>query len=169
MANAEKLLRALLAKAYKKQDTEIDQLLAENTDDTQGTTTITEWDAARVSELQKPKPGTTFQDGYAKAKKDERAAFEKEIREKYGIEADAQGLELIDALLAAKAPGKGGPLDDEKVRAHPVYQALEQSKKKELKRWRTNTRRKFKNWKAVLIKKKPLELWPERSLKEGIS
>lgn len=132
MANAEKLLRALLAKAYKKQDTEIDQLLAENTDDNQGTTTITEWDAARVSELQKPKPGTTFQDGYAKAKKEERAAFEKEIKEKFGIEADAQGIELIEAIITAKVP-KGGALDDEKVKAHPVYQALEQSKKKELK------------------------------------
>lgn len=134
MADAKKLLRALLAKAYKKQETEIDLLLADDTDDQAAETTITTWDTGRVAELTKPKPGQTFQDGYAKAKKEERHAFENEIRTKYGISADdKQGLELIDLLLTSKQGGAAGDLTDDKVKAHPLYQSLEQAKKKELK------------------------------------
>src|SRR3982751_3139434 len=135
MADATKLLRALLSGVYKKADTEIDAILADDTDDTKGETTVKEWDKARVAELQKPKTGSTFQDGYAKAKKEEREKFEAEIREKFGIDTDKNGIELIEALVAEKsgAAGGGGDLNEEKVEAHPLYQQLEKSKKTELK------------------------------------
>ena len=43
--------------------------------------------------------------------------IEKDIREKFGVAEEKQGLELIDAVIAAKSKGSEGALDDEKIKA----------------------------------------------------
>jgi hypothetical protein len=91
-----------------------------------------------VAGITKPKPGTTFQDGYKKGKSESLSNLEKEAIEKYEIEVDPenplQGLDLIDHIVTTKAkPGKGTGLTDDAVKAHPVYQAAERQWKKTLK------------------------------------
>lgn len=130
----EKILRGLLSKAYKLTDGEITALLENaETKESEVLTAVLAKDAERIASI-KPKDGETFQDGYKKAKKEERTAFEKEIKEKYGVEADRTGLELIDAVLEAKTPApKAGDITEDDVKKHPAYQNLERKAKADLK------------------------------------
>lgn len=145
MADAKKLLRALLAKAYKKQDTEIDPILSDDTDDQTAETILTGWDQNRVAELQKPKPGTTFQDGYKKAKAEVLTDLEGQIKTKFGIDEDLTGMDLIERVATKATPGEGSAkLTDDQVRAHPVYQTAEQAFKKQLKEKDTTWEAKLK-------------------------
>lgn len=132
MANAEKLLRALLAKAYKKQETEIDQILSETTDDNAGETAVIGWDTSRVAEIKKPVPGSTFQDGYAKAKKEVLTTLESELKAKYSIEDDATGIDLIE-LAIQNQTGDASKLTEDQVRKHPLFLTFERDMKKQLK------------------------------------
>lgn len=137
MADAKKLLRALLAKAYKKQETEIDQILADTMDDDAAEAQLTNWDANRVAEIKKPVPGTTFQDGYKKAKAEVLTDLEKTIVTKYGVELDPdnplKAEDLVDHVIATKSKTGGANLTEDQVRAHPTFQKAEQDFKKTLK------------------------------------
>lgn len=138
MADAAKLIRALLGKAYKLPKTEIDRILSDDTDDDAGETEVLQTDTTRVAELKKPKPGSSFQDGYAKGKKESLTQLETELKTKYGIEdTDAEnpltGQDLVEAILTKQAGSGGGKLDENAVKAHPAYQAAEKAWKKALK------------------------------------
>lgn len=134
MADASKLLRGLLVKAYKMADGEIDALLDAKTTDAEGETLVVDKDKTRIAELTKPKAGQTFQDGYKKAKAEVLTELEGQIKEKYEIESDATGLELVETVVAEKAKtGKPKDLTDDDVRKHPAYQAAEKAHKNALK------------------------------------
>lgn len=137
MANAEKLLRALLGKGYKMPKTEIDKLLSEETTDEDGETQVIEGDVARIGKLTQPKKGETFQDGYAKAKKEVLTDFEKTLREVYEIDSDATGNDLIEAIIAAKAKPGAKEITEDDVKKHPVYQNAEKAHKAALKQVQT--------------------------------
>lgn len=132
-----KLLRALLAKAYKMQDGDIDEILNSSADDAHeaAQTAILDKDAARITELKKPKDGQSFQDGYKKAKSEVLTQFEKDLREKYEIEDDKLiGVDLVEAVVAARSKGaKPKELTDDDVKRHPVYQSLDKATKKQIK------------------------------------
>lgn len=150
MADAKKLLRALLAKAYKTQDTEIDRILSDDTDDTAAETEVLKLDSTRVAELKKPVKGSTFQDGYAKGKKETLENLEKEIAETFDVdleqveEENRTGLKLVEHVVATKAkPGSGGNLTEDQIKANPVYQKAEQSWKKAVKDKETEWKTKY--------------------------
>lgn len=134
------IITGLLSRAYKMDDGKIAELLQDGeniTEETVLAALLTE-DSTRVTALKKASDTTgKFQEGYAKAKKEERANFEKEIREKYGIESETTGTELIDELITTKAGeqggGKKGEVTEDEVKKHPVYQNLETRYKKDLK------------------------------------
>lgn len=135
MADASKLLRALLGGAYKMPKTEIDKLLADDTTDEDGESQLLESDKARIGKLTTPAKGSTFQDGYAKGKKEVLTALETELKEKFEFESDATGVELVEAIVTekGKAAGKPKELTDDDVRKHPLYQSLEKANKTALK------------------------------------
>jgi hypothetical protein len=133
MANAETLLRGLLGGAYKIPKTEIDKLLSEDTTDDDGLAQVIEGDKTRIGKLTTPKKGETFQDGYAKAKKEVLTDFEKTLREVYEVESDATGNELIDAIIAAKAKPGAKEITEDDIKKHPVYQNAEKAHKLALK------------------------------------
>lgn len=133
MANAEKLLRALLGKGYKMPKTEIDKLLSDDTTDEDGETQVIEGDVARIGKLTTPKKGETFQDGYAKAKKEVLTDFEKTLRELYEVDSDATGNELIEAIITAKAKPGAKEVTEDDVKKHPAYQNAEKAHKAALK------------------------------------
>ena len=153
MADAKKLLRALLAKAYKMQDGEIDSLLSESTTDADGETQVISLDKTRIAEISKPKPGQTFQDGYKKAKAEVLTELETAIKEKYEIESDANGVELVEAVVAEKTKGaKPKELTDDDVRKHPAYQAAEKAHKLALKEATTTWETKYNEREAAYKK-----------------
>jgi len=118
----EKILRALLSKAYKLDAGQIDEILK---DENEAEKLILEADATRVATLTKPKEGQTFADGHKKGTKEALEKLEKSVKEKFGVEADVTGLELIEKVIEEKTAGAGGAkpkdLTDDDVRKHPAY------------------------------------------------
>lgn len=132
------ILTGLLSKAYKMDDGKIAELLqdGENVNQDEVLNKLLSFDSSRVENIQKNVDTSgKFQEGYAKAKKEERINFENEVKEKYGIESDKIGVELIDALIVdklSKVKTKGDLTDDD-VKRHQVYQDLESRYKTDLK------------------------------------
>jgi hypothetical protein len=133
------ILKGLISKAYKMEDGKIAEIFdAENaTNDSIAAALIAE-DAVRVSSLKKQNADNkdSFNQGYAKATKEQRTAFEKEIKEALGVDSENTGIDLINEVIAAKAPAgdKGAAtLTDEDVKKHSVYQTMERNFKKQLK------------------------------------
>lgn len=124
MIDYKKLLTGLLSTAYKMDSEKITELL-DGEDDAVATAALLDADKDRVSTLT-TKPGQTFQDGFKAAKKEVLSSFEKEVKAKYGVDTDVTGVELIEAVVKAKAGTPGGKgLTDDDVKKHPVYQSLE--------------------------------------------
>lgn len=71
----------------------------------------------RLKDEHKDELTSKFNEGHAKAKKEERAKFEDEIRQHFGVESKSMGVDLIKDVLAT------GTKDD--VKTHPEYIALE--------------------------------------------
>lgn len=117
---------------------------------------LTTKDADRIAGFQKTGKDK-FQEGYQKAKKEERAALENEIKEKYGISSDAIGVELIGEIIAAQS--KGGEVTEDVVKKHPAFIKREKELMKEkedaITEFKTAQQRE-KN--AGLFKSKSLEI-----------
>jgi hypothetical protein len=124
--NYDKILRALLADVYKKQDTEIEAILS-LTDEAEATNQIKGLDAARVSELSKPQKGRTFQDGYAKAKSEVLTEVENRYKDAFGIDEDLKGEDLISRIQELKAEGANPDLSKvtaDDIRKLPKFQEI---------------------------------------------
>jgi hypothetical protein len=140
-----KVLRAYLAKAYKMSDGDIDAILEASKDDQDALmAALLEKDKQRVADLKKPTQGQTFQDGYKKAKAEVLTEFENSIKEKYGIDSDANGVELVEALVTEKTKGaKPKDLTEDDVKKHPAYQSAEKAFKAQLKQTQTEWEQKL--------------------------
>lgn len=124
MEELKNLLVGFVSKTLKLDETAVASELFESDGDTlkvkeNALTYLTGLDAQRVKQFNDAAK-TKFQDGYQKAKKEERSAFESEIREKFGIQSDKIGLDLIEDVVstAAKAPAD---VTDEVVKKHPSF------------------------------------------------
>lgn len=148
MADFKKILRALLAKVTKKPVGDIDAILdASDATDESIVDALSDLDKARIAELTKPKTGQTFQDGYKKAKAEVLSEHEKAVKEKYEFEGDETGVDLVEAIVTAKAKTtKPAQLTDDDVKKHPVYQSAEKANKAALKAAQTE-------WEAKLADK----------------
>lgn len=131
------ILKGLLSKAYKMDDGKINELF-----DAEGATTesvlktLEDLDVQRVASLKKVNADNkdSFNQGYAKATKEQRSKFEEEIKAELGIESESTGIDLVKEIIAAQSgEGKGTQLTDDDVKKHPVYQQMERTFKKQLK------------------------------------
>lgn len=133
--------------------TEIDKLLSEETTDEDGETQLVDGDKARIGKLTQPKKGETFQDGYKKAKAEVLTELETQLKEKYEIESDANGLELVEAIVTEKAKtGKAATPTEDDIRKSSVFQAQEKAHKAALKAKEAEWETKF-NEQAAQYKK----------------
>lgn len=88
-------------------------------------------DQKRVNKLQKDEAAKakteTYNEAYDKATKDVKSKVEKDLAKKYGLDAkDAKSVEAVVELIVGKAVADaGGELNDDKVKTHPTYLALE--------------------------------------------
>lgn len=132
-------LTGLLSKAFKLDEGKITELLTNGENKTTESllTSLLDLDATRVTALRKANDTAgKFQEGYAKAKKEVLSELEKSILEKFAVDTDKTGLELIEEIVTIKTAesgkGKSGTITDDDVRKHPVYQTLEVKAKKDL-------------------------------------
>lgn len=65
-------------------------------------------------------------DRYSQGKREAMEELEKKLKEEYGIkEGDKRGIELVRDIVAAKM-NANGTLNEDKVKAHPLYLSLEE-------------------------------------------
>ena len=88
-----KIITGLLSKAYKFDDGKIAELLkeADGVNEESIISSLLTEDAARVTILKTPKSGETYNDGYAKAKKEVLTDLENQIKTAHGIQSDKKG------------------------------------------------------------------------------
>lgn len=136
-----KLLKGILANAYKKADGEIDELLNSSDENAQETilSTILSWDKERIDKAKTPPKGQSGAEQYARGKKETMEALEKTIREQYELEGDETkdltGMDLINHVVTSKVKTAGKPpaMTEDDVRKHPVFVNAEKAHKKALK------------------------------------
>jgi hypothetical protein len=86
---------------------------------------------------------TGFDKGYKKAQAEVLPGLEKKIKEKFNIDSDKQGLELIEELVAAKA--NANVLEEDKVKVHPAFLKREKELLKQIEDEKTALEKKFKD------------------------
>lgn len=99
--------------------------------------------------------------------------FEKEAKEKFGVETDKKGLDLIEAILETKtSDSKPGELTEDAIKKHPVYLALEKESTKKLREVEKAAEEKVKAKEAEYAKKETFKTVEQRAIdflkKEGI-
>ena len=134
------IITGLLSKAYNFDNGKIAELFkdgeTELSEDQQKEILqkLLEEDAKRVEAIKKSvdtKPA--FQDGFKKAQGEILTKFEKDLKEKFSLESDKMGLELVEELVSKKSEGgQGGDLTEDAIKRSKVFQDMESNLKKQI-------------------------------------
>jgi hypothetical protein len=97
--------------------------------------TLTSLDKSRIGTLKESIEKESYQKGYTKAKAEALTAAETEFKEKYGVESDLKGAELVEFIVTEqmKKSGKIDTANEAEVKKSTAYQAMEKKLLKELK------------------------------------
>lgn len=155
------ILLGLASKTVKIDNGKLEELLSsENATEETVLNTLLELDINRVAELKKAADTSKFQEGYAKAKKEERSEFEKEIKDKFKVDVNDTGLSLIEKIVEAnKTAGSGSKeITEDDVKKHKSYQDLLDSMNNKIQsantEWETKYNELQKNYsKAGIVSK----------------
>jgi hypothetical protein len=129
------LLTALLSKTYNMDEAAVKELLLKKSEGGDFTDEIADsaldnllsMDAERVKKL-KPDTKSIQENFYKKGKQEALSDLEKSLRSEFGHDGEEQGLDLVRSIVGKKA---GKPLDDDKVKTHPLYLQLEKQSRAE--------------------------------------
>ena len=134
------IITGLLSKAYNFDNGKIAELFkdgeTELSEDQQKEILqkLLDEDAKRVEAIKKSvdtKPA--FQDGFKKAKSEVLTDFEKGLKEKFGIESDKTGLELVEEVVSKKSEGgQSGDITEDAIKRSKVFQDMESNLKKQI-------------------------------------
>ena len=134
------IITGLLSKAYNFDNGKIAELFKDGETElseqqqTEILNKILEIDAQRVENIKKSvDKKDAFQDGFKKAKSEVLTDFEKGLKEKFGVESDKTGLELVEELVSKKSEGgQGGDLTEDAIKRSKVFQDMESNLKKQI-------------------------------------
>lgn len=138
----EKILLGYVAKQHGITEAAAAELLFENNSEEQGEKALKETALADLLTLDQKRVATikeavdttaSFEQGYQKAQKETLSKEEKRLGEKFGIKDKLKLTELVDAIVQKQVEAVSGEtLDPEKIKAHPLYLALERDSQKTL-------------------------------------
>ena len=134
------IITGLLSKAYNFDNGKIAELFKDGETElseeqqTGILNKILEIDAQRVENIKKSvDKKDAFQDGFKKAKSEVLTDFEKGLKEKFGIESDKTGLELVEEVVSKKSEGgQGGDVTEDAIKRSKVFQDMESNLKKQI-------------------------------------
>ena len=134
------IITGLLSKAYNYDNGKIAELFKDGETElseeqqTEILNKILEIDAQRVENIKKSvDKKDAFQDGFKKAKSEVLTDFEKGLKEKFGIESDKTGLELVEEVVSKKSEGgQGGDVTEDTIKRSKVFQDMESNLKKQI-------------------------------------
>lgn len=125
MPTSDEILQGLLSTSYKMDEGGVSAL--KKTDGSwndDALEALTKIDQARVTALRGDME-KQLGDRYSRGKREAMEALEKQVRDEFGIkDTDAQGLELVKHIVAAKAKALE-TVPDERIKASPLYMKLE--------------------------------------------
>ena len=132
--NEKQILLGLLTKTLNRSEQEVIELLYQKDDKDElilkdgAVDEILELDSARVVNIKKnaPVPKERLDNEYKRGVKEGLKELESTVKEKYSIDSEKLGIELIDELLADKS--KKIKITDDDVKKHPLYLDLEKSR-----------------------------------------
>lgn len=132
-----KILAGYLSGTLKMDDGKIAEILdGENLTEESVISTILGLDRTRIATVQAEakKDDLSFQDRYAKTKKEVLENLEKELKEIYNITSNNTGTNLIAEIVKANldASGKGGEMSDDDIKKTPAYITMVGDYKKQL-------------------------------------
>ena len=130
----QKILTGVLAKTLNLGDGEIAELIkdGEGVKESDVIQKILDLDVQRVEKIKTSVDGKEkFQEGYKKGKEESLSKLEKQIKEKYGIQSEKLGVELVEEIIIENS--KPVEKDEETVKRSKTYQDLETRLKGELK------------------------------------
>lgn len=146
------LINGLLTTAYKLSETEVASLYNEDgTVKDSALEDLLKKDKTRISEVRT----NAFDDGVKKTQREDRSAFEGDIKKKYGIDSSKIGIDLIDEIITIKTP-KPGAITEEQIIAHPKYLDLKDNLDKKVKEAVTVKEQEFNTYKASVERTKTL-------------
>ena len=145
------IITGLLSKAYNYDNGKIAELFKDGETElseeqqTEILNKILEIDAQRVENIKKSvDKKDAFQDGFKKAKSEVLTDFEKGLKEKFGIESDKTGLELVEEVVSKKSEGgQGGDVTEDAIKRSKVFQDMESNLKKQIKQTETDYQNKI--------------------------
>jgi hypothetical protein len=134
------LLLGLLTKMFNKTEKEAADILFEKSED--GEESLKEGSLNEVLNLYEVKlkklredskgdKTKSFEDGYKKAEKEIMVKLEGDLKEKYGLESEKLGVELIDEVVEKFK--KGSKLEPDQIKMTDTYREMEKRLKKENK------------------------------------
>ena len=134
------IITGLLSKAYNFDNGKIAELFKDGETElseqqqTEILNKILEIDAQRVENIKKSvDKKDAFQDGFKKAKSEVLTDFEKGLKEKFGIESDKTGLELVEEVVSKKSEGgQGSDVTEDAIKRSKVFQDMESNLKKQI-------------------------------------
>ena len=98
---------------------------------------------------------TGFDKGYKKAQAEVLPGLEKKIKEKFNIDSDKQGLELIEELVAAKA--NANVLEEDKVKVHPAFLKREKELLAQIETEKATLEKKLKDREDEIVSERTFE------------
>lgn len=157
-AEEKKIITAFLEKTLNYSADKVAQVFVKNGDDEElvpnALDILLPDDVARIQTI-KDAGKTMFDNGYKKAQGEVLSKMEADIKAKFGIDSDKQGIELIEETIAAKIPAAGkGALDDDKVKTHKVFLDREKELLKQIKDAETAGETKLKEFQDGVAKEK---------------
>ena len=134
------IITGLLSKAYNFDNGKIAELFKDGETElseqqqTEILNKILEIDAQRVENIKKSvDKKDAFQDGFKKAKSEVLTDFEKGLKEKFGVESDKTGLELVEEVVSKKSEGgQGGDVTEDAIKRSKVFQNMERNLKNQI-------------------------------------
>lgn len=116
-------------------------------------------DKARVTTLTKGK----FDEGHKAATLKVKTDFEKELKEKFGVDSDKVGVELVETIIEAKTP-KGDAITEEQVKKHKAYLDLNESINTRVKEAVKAKETEFNNYKTQVERNQSLSVVKQKAL-----
>lgn len=132
-----KILAGYLSSTLKMDDGKIAELLdGENITEESAISTLLGLNKELIAKVQEDakKDDMSFQDRYAKTKKEVLDAFEQNLKDTYGISSNLTGTNLIAEIVktSVDATGKGKEMTEDEIKKHPAYIAMVSDYKKQL-------------------------------------
>ncbi len=158
MANEKEVLHGLLTQAYGFNEEGVASLYNEDKTElaADAIEKLLEADRNRIAKL-KPDEKKIRDEVYGRATREVRESFEKQIREKYQLKSDKQGVELIDDLVETfRSEGGGAGLTDDQIKKSKLFLDFAEQARNEKQTVITEYENKLNQFKAEVADK---ETW----------